>query len=573
MKIEFFSFGLLRNVLPSLAAVILAIGCSKNQPDPRLIAAEAHIYEDPKAAIEELERMNPEEYDKADRRLYDLLMIKAADKAYVRHTSDSLILQTIDYFKSHGPKGRYSEALYYGGRVYSDMGDAPSALDYFHRSLENLPEDSINSDFEGNVVSQMGRLLGDLKIYSEALKYLEKCLEIDISRKDSANLFYDYKILGEIYMLLKDSCQAKSYFKETIKFEPYASLSDRALIDIYLLKMQTDEIPLDSAKEIINRANPVIAPMSKGTALLYTAYIYRDYDLTDSSYTCLKKIIDSDDPTQKYYAYFTLLSDDYMPYIEKDSLLPFIEGFKEHGRDMLNENNTRMVLNQQAYYNYRLQEQQRRKAEKEKVVIMARAAVLFFLCLVITIIFITVKYRDKKRILQLTEALNHISRLRKNIESEEGNEERTDDTVNVSLSAESLREKLRDELLGLSQQKPKAAVSEALLSSAPYERLQGYLNEGKIILDTDPVWEELEREVLKVYPNFRNNFNLLSRGLHTDLDYKTALLVKYGINQQTMTRLLGRAKNTIATRKNNLSLRLLDQKINNKVVDNILRLL
>lgn len=64
----------------------------------------------------------------SDRARFSLLRVKAADKAYVRHTSDSLIRTALAYYENHTGSEHYPEALYYGGRVYSDLGDSPTAL-------------------------------------------------------------------------------------------------------------------------------------------------------------------------------------------------------------------------------------------------------------------------------------------------------------------------------------------------------------------------------------------------------------------------------------------------------------
>lgn len=74
-----------------------------------------------------------------DRHFFDFLSIKANDKAYVRHESDSLILDVIDYYSSHNKDNIYPEALYYGGRVFSDLGDLPTALRYFRISSMPSP--------------------------------------------------------------------------------------------------------------------------------------------------------------------------------------------------------------------------------------------------------------------------------------------------------------------------------------------------------------------------------------------------------------------------------------------------
>ena len=63
----------------------------------------------------------------------------AADKAYMRHTSDTLIRQVVAYYEDGADPWLLPEAYYYAGRVYSDLGDAPQALDYFERAAEALP--------------------------------------------------------------------------------------------------------------------------------------------------------------------------------------------------------------------------------------------------------------------------------------------------------------------------------------------------------------------------------------------------------------------------------------------------
>ena len=67
---------------------------------------------------------------------FDLLKIRANDKAYIAHTSDSEILSVINYFENHDFYNLLPVAFYYGGRVYSDLGDAPQTLEYFQKALD-----------------------------------------------------------------------------------------------------------------------------------------------------------------------------------------------------------------------------------------------------------------------------------------------------------------------------------------------------------------------------------------------------------------------------------------------------
>ena len=56
------------------------------------------------------------------RMYYRLLTVKAADKAYITHTSDSIIRPVLDYYEQEGDRRLLPEAYYYAGRVYRDLG-------------------------------------------------------------------------------------------------------------------------------------------------------------------------------------------------------------------------------------------------------------------------------------------------------------------------------------------------------------------------------------------------------------------------------------------------------------------
>ena len=58
---------------------------------------------------------------------YQLLLVKADDKAHVRHTSDSLINTVATYFKKNPQSGHLPEAYYYVGRVNSDLQNGERA--------------------------------------------------------------------------------------------------------------------------------------------------------------------------------------------------------------------------------------------------------------------------------------------------------------------------------------------------------------------------------------------------------------------------------------------------------------
>ena len=77
------------------------------------------------------------------RMYYNLLRVKVDDKTYVTHTSDSLILEVVRYYKKHRDKRLLPEALYYAGRTYSELKDAPRALEYYQRAIDAMQQEKL----------------------------------------------------------------------------------------------------------------------------------------------------------------------------------------------------------------------------------------------------------------------------------------------------------------------------------------------------------------------------------------------------------------------------------------------
>ena len=104
----------------------------------QLLLADSLASADPTTALTLLSAMEEDmaQAPKATQMLHRLLSIKAADKAYIPHTSDSLILPVVEYYEQGGDPDYLGEAYYYAGRVYRDLNDAPLALTYFQKGLD-----------------------------------------------------------------------------------------------------------------------------------------------------------------------------------------------------------------------------------------------------------------------------------------------------------------------------------------------------------------------------------------------------------------------------------------------------
>lgn len=198
-----------------ICSLVLCIGCG-HRHDERLQKVAEIVSDKPEEALSRLAGINPDELSRRDRVYYDFLTVKGRDKAFITHTSDSLIKIVLDYAEQHKDAGFYPEVLYYGGRVYSDLGDYPTALRYFQSALALLPSDASNIILRRNVLNQTARLLDDLRLFNEAIPLVEETLEINRRLMDTTAIVYDLQLLGYIYMGNNEYLRAEPCFREAL---------------------------------------------------------------------------------------------------------------------------------------------------------------------------------------------------------------------------------------------------------------------------------------------------------------------------------------------------------------------
>lgn len=149
-------------------------------------------------------REDMENADEGTRAYYDLLKVKADDKALVKHTSDSLICAVARYFERHPKSGHLPEAYYYVGRANSDIQNGEKALIYFQKALI---EDSthVTTRLKSRLYAQIGYIYLRNGLLEEAISMQQLaffyCKEIG----DTIGMKYSSEDIQTIHALLKDS--------------------------------------------------------------------------------------------------------------------------------------------------------------------------------------------------------------------------------------------------------------------------------------------------------------------------------------------------------------------------------
>lgn len=558
-----------------LISCLLLNACANSHQDERLSRIAAFVSESPDSAIAVLDSISPTGLSEADRHLYDLLTIKARDKAYITHTSDSLILDVIDYYSPSDGDSLYAEALYYGGRVYSDLGDYPTALKYFQNALEQLPESTPYKYLRSSVLSQTGHLLNKLHLYDEAASYVKDAIKLDRYFNDSVNEVYDLHLLGFIYLHTEKFNLAEQTFKEALSKAKYMSEPIQAMSSVYLAALKSKIGEFDSALSYIQGSVDKVDPVDANSAIAYASEIYYKSGIWDTAYLYSYRLINSSDAINKQIGYRIILSPELRHLINTDTLDRYYSEYRETLLDFLNRNSSQLAINQQSLYNYTLHECERQKAELSNQQLKHWIIGFVILILVLAVIVLYFRTQNQRHIIDLREALDSVERLRRSLPAGTPSPSSADSSAPLPEVTESeLRRRLKSELLALYQSGSEQwSVPSIILSSQPYQKLQAYLNVARSISDDDPLWEELEAIVLQSSPQFKTNLNLLTTGHLTSHDLHTALLIKCGMQPSQMAVLLGRSKSTIATRRETLCLKILDEKLGTKAIDSIIRLM
>ena len=146
---------------------------------------------------------------------YDLLTVKADDKAKQKHTSDSLICKVASYFEKHPKTGHLPEAYYYVGRVNVDTQNGEKALLYFQKALL---EDSIHvtTRLKSRIYAQLGYIYLRNGLFEEAIGMQQLanfyCRQIG----DTLGMRYTTEDIQTINALMKDSTIKKMPKTETM---------------------------------------------------------------------------------------------------------------------------------------------------------------------------------------------------------------------------------------------------------------------------------------------------------------------------------------------------------------------
>ena len=549
----------LRAIVLAAAVAVLAAGCGRAGHGEALDRIGALVEDDAAAAASALDSLDRGVMDEAQGNYYDFLKLKSDDKRYERHKSDSTIVRLLEYYRGTEME---AEVTYYAGRVYSDLGDYPTALRYFQDANEMIKGDKRKLALRSHVMSQTGRLLNDMRLYREAIPYLEETIALDSALNCAKDLPLDNQLLGAVYMHLKEYEQAERYFRKALS--QATNGNDSTIIGAYIANMEYERGDTASALRAARGLSERCMDHDRNYILAIASRIYHRAGIQDTAVMYATQLIERNEPANKINGYHILLKPDLRKMIAADSLDSYLRNYTRLLEKRSDKNMADQVIYQQSRYNYMLHARETERIAAEKQTLQRWLFVAGIVVLVIVVIAVYYKYRAVIRKAQLATAQNLLLTL---------DREHKETLTELSHIKDGVS--MKDMLKKLSEQMHSRALKEMsrIAESEAYSKIMSALREDKIIQLNDSVWGELDECVRREGRSFDEIISGPIRISLTDMEYAVLLLTKAGFSSADASKILGRAKNSLSHQRNQLRKKVFFDQIDKEELTNAIMML
>ena len=467
---------------------------------------------------------------------YKLLTIKANDKAYITHTSDSLILTLVDYYKYGGDKAYLGEAYYYAGSTYRDLGDAPRALDYYQKALDAMPGDE-NLKVKSKVYAQMGELYQAQYLYKEAIMSYRESYQCDILLKDTIGMIYNLRDMGFAYRGLDKP--DSTLFLLNKAHELALSINNELMGNRITSQMASLYIrigDLEKAKSYIQPSLEMPDKYNISSIYSIAADIYYQIGEIDSAAYYYEALLDRGTIYAKRNAYYKLAHISQQYWRDSKKALGYIDQFKNFQDTINSITATESVAQMNSLYNYQLTERENTKLQIQR----QNYYILFLSTSLVAIVMLIIGYyltrwyiqRQRKYRDTLNRILTEVYRKtdayieKKKLEIEEV--ERILGDLSFDDELERNHQERRRESLQMEMERAKAEQELQkkrdleILHSDVQEMLNSHVSLGNILRADD--WAKIEQTLDNIYPGFTVKLKTVN-GM-TDIKYQVSLLTK-----------------------------------------------
>ncbi|WP_290170365.1 hypothetical protein [uncultured Muribaculum sp.] len=564
-------------IIVAVVCIAVVAGCADNSRLRDDIDRAGRLADTrPDSAIALLDSLSPaiNQADKATRMRYDLMLIKSRDKAYIEHRNDSMIAPVVEYFTGHSDPDLTPLALYYAGRVYSDLGDAPRALDYFQQAVNAIGDDTIKRYGLYKVChSQIAELFMHQHLFNYALNSAIKA--VDLSSPET--LHWDYEMIACIYYEIGTIDSSLTYYKRA-----YDSALKNNPAGISRVKQQMASFFYHCGE--YSKADSILSTLMTNYPADLKNQVYSTkasntikIEEYEAAFPYLKWLADSGNIYGQTYGngelanYYSYIAEKYDAAEKYDSAAMHLRSYIKL-QDSINKiTQIEAVEKVKGMYDYSIREKDNKILRTEnRLRRELNVALAFILAAVVFIGWILFRDSNRKRMVLRYKNIALKSILDDTRKSTKEYQQEMQDKVDSLTKQLDVIDSVKATATELAIKKSEILLSDSILTVE--ERAQQYIRllEKPVIsylkngltkgesLNTTKALVELEKCVNDIYPEFKHK--LISICGVNITEYNVSLLLKSGFSPSEISKLLSKSNETISSIRRRLMKKVFNQK-------------
>ena len=407
----------MRNLLYIVVTTVILTACVGGGKERAVLDTAQRIINDrPDSALAMLDSLEPSSHDFSTENLrrWQLLRLMAQNKCDTVFSDDSLQKELVKYYDRHGTPNERMTAHYLLGRAYSDMGEAPRALQCFLNAVACADTTSNKCDFKTlfRIYGQVAMVYRSQCIPNEELVAWNQYSHFAEKSGDMYNYIHgkemtigSYYDLGDTISCLYLTEQCRKEYLELAMLQKAASVLPTA---IYIHLLNSNYGKAREMMVMYERDSGLfdsIGNIKKGRESYYYSkgLYYMGIHKNDSAELFFRRLLDFN-LNHGYFANKGLLSL-YRHQNSIDSISKYALLYEKCVDEILNENQAEAVAQATANYKYnRLQKESEEfavKAEKSKWMSRFLFILLFLIVAVSAYLFYLYKRKQKEKMEKL----------------------------------------------------------------------------------------------------------------------------------------------------------------------------
>ena len=529
-----------------MGAVALLTGCGGDGYTPELRALDSLMYEKPDSALHLLDSLGNESagWSKSQRMRHSLLTMKAQNKADVMFSSDSLAKELVKYFDGHGSTNEQMQAHYLLGRAYSDMGEAPQAINSFLDAIEAADTTAVDFDFYtlSCVYSQMADLYHQLLLLTNEIEARRKASHYAFRANQPLWGIYDQDVSAGAYILMNKKDSAEIILKSALdQYRKYgyaqqALRSSRVLMHLYTENPQR----LAEAKALMDQFEVESSlfdehhelPPSQRQYYDYKGKYYEGIGLLDSAECYYRKIFRPNMSFAQKDPMFRGLLSVFSKRHKTDSIAKYALLYCEANDSSIAKKDQDLTAQMASLYNYnrnkKIAEQEKQKSRKTRN-LLAFVVVAAIGC---GILVLRKRNERQKELRQLSQSLFDTRKKREEISKELENL-KAKDYESLIAQKEHKEEELNSIITSLQRQIGQANMEDHLMQLKESD-IVTLFNEKKLFKQgvsspTKREWKQLEQQFRK---DMQASSAVLSKANLSQMELRICILLILGFDDK-----------------------------------------